>query len=314
VNKNIGNFYHQMGVMFDAGLPVTRSLETAAEGQKGRTKEAVSFLLDEVSSGSTVSAAMKKKRLFVPFDIALIEAAEESGNLAMTFKMLADWYELKGGIIRKLKYSLMMPVFVLHLAFILGPLPYYFRGFMSGADYIRDVCSKVFLLWVIFMTLYFVVKLTPKQGQVRKGFDAILLIIPLLGKALRDFAYGSYCKAFNMLYVSGIPITITADLASNMAGNTYIGGLFKKAAQCVHYGSPMYKGMPDSVPAEIRHMWMIGEESGQLDVSSEKLAKTYIDLAKFGFDKVVFWYPKIFYFGVMLYMIKLVLRNAGTAF
>jgi type II secretory pathway component PulF len=161
--------------------------------------------------------------------------------------------------------------------------------------------------------LYFLAKIIPRNGAIRKGFDFVILIIPLLGKALRNFAYGSYCKAFNMLYASGIPITMAAELAPDLAGNAYIGGLFLKASQSVQHGQPMFKGLSNAIPAEMRHMWMVGEESGQLDDVTEKLGKTYFDKAKFNFDLVTFWYPKIFYFGVMLYMIKLAADGFAVA-
>ena len=94
--KSIDKIYYQMATLLDAGLPITRSLETVAQGQKGRLKKAITFVNDQVSCGSQIHEAMeKKRRIFAPLDITMVAAAEDSGNLTATFKMLADWYDLQ---------------------------------------------------------------------------------------------------------------------------------------------------------------------------------------------------------------------------
>ena len=150
--KGIDKIYYQMATLLDAGLPITRSLQTVAQGQKGRLKKTFTFLDDQVSCGSQIHEAMeKKRRIFAPLDITMVAAAEQSGNLPTTFKMLADWYELRVKLRRKLIGGMTFPVFVLHLAIFLAELTPLFLGHISPVQYLQICFTKLAWVWGVFI-------------------------------------------------------------------------------------------------------------------------------------------------------------------
>ena len=314
--KGIDKVYYQMATLLDAGLPITRSLQTVASGLKGRLKKVFTFLDDQVSCGSQIHEAMEKKRkIFAPLDITMVAAAEESGNLPATFKMLADWYELQVKLRRKLIGGMVFPVFILHLAVFLGPLPLLFLGRITLDHYLGGCFSILAWLWGIFIAVRLLLKLIPKRGVIRMPFDSLLLITPLLRRPLYHLALSRFCRSFYMLYSAGLPITNAAELATNLTGNTFVSKLVAGAAKSVYAGRPMYQGFNRQLlPVELFSLWESGEESGMLDRTAEHLAKMYEERAIHGFEVFVFWLPKIVYVAVMIYEIWLIARNMGMIY
>ncbi|MFA5424434.1 MAG: type II secretion system F family protein, partial [Phycisphaerae bacterium] len=111
-----------------------------------------------------------------------------------------------------------------------------------------------------------------------------------------------------------VPITNAAELASKNTGNLYVSQLVAGTSKSVYAGQPMHKGLSRHLPVDLYSLWETGEESGTLDKTSLHLAKMYEDRADLGFKILVDWLPKIFYFLVALYMIKLIARNFGMIY
>jgi len=314
--KHIEKAYFQMATLFDAGLPITRSLQIVAAGQKGRLRRAFKFLEDQVSSGNQLNEAMaKKRRIFAPFDITLVNAAEESGNMPATFKMLADWYELRVKLRRKLTGGMVFPIFVLHLAIFVAELTPLFLGAITFMRYL-DICfTKFAWIWGVFVIIRLLIMFIPKRGPIRLPFDSLLLIIPLLRRPLYHLAISRFCRSFYMLYSAGIPITNAAELAVKLTGNGFVSILVAGAAKSAYAGRPMYTGFSRQLlPVELFSLWETGEESGTLDKTTLHLAKMYEDRANHGFDVFVSWMPKLFYLAVAIYMLGLIKRNLGMVF
>jgi type II secretory pathway component PulF len=314
--RHIEKAYFQMATLLDAGIPIMRSLQTVAAGQRQRLKKAFAFLEEQVSQGSQLNEAMaKKRRIFAPLDITMVAAAEQSGNLPATFKMLADWYEQQVRLRRKLIGGMAVPVVILHLAIFLAELTPMFLGHTTLSQYFQICFTKLAWIWGIFLAVYLLLKLIPKQGIIRLPFDSFVLIIPLLGKPLYHLALSRFCRSFFMLYSSGIPIISAAELATGLTGNASVSKMVAGAAKSARAGRPMYHGFSRQLlPVELYSLWETGEESGMLDNTTVHLAKMYEDLANHGFDVFIFWLPKIVYAVVMIYITILVLRNWAMVF
>jgi type II secretory pathway component PulF len=315
LKAKLASVYGQLATLLGAGIPIMRSLDIIANGCRGRLKKVFSAIIRKVSSGSQLHEAMAEhKNIFAPFDIAICRAAEWSGNLAEAMKMLEQWYDFRVGSVRMLLSGLSFPLFILHIAFFLGPLPFVILGNVSWKTYFSNILMTLMFLWGIVFVLYWLLRLLPKKGITRKVFDFLLLQIPVLGRAIRDMAYARFCRSFYMLYSSGIPIVDAASTAVNMSGNAVVTMRLEGAAASVHAGEVMHKGFSKSVPVEIQNLWEIGEESGELDKTSRKLADMYLESSQRWFNEFVSWLPKLVYFAILIYLVIVVLRNAALIF
>lgn len=312
LKAKVASVYGQLATLLGAGMPVMRSLDIIANGQRGRLKKVFSAITRDVNRGSQLHEAMAEhKNVFTAFDIAICRAAEWSGNLAEAMKMLEQWYDFRVRMVRMLLSGLAFPLFILHIGFFLGPLPFAILGNISWNTYFSNILMMVMFLWGIVFVLFWLSKMLPKKGIIRKVFDFLLLCIPVLGMAIRDMAYARFCGSFCMLYSSGIPIVEAASTAVNMTGNAAVTTRLEGAAVSVRAGEAMRKGFSRSVPIEIRNLWETGEESGELDKISRKLADMYLESSQRWFKEFVSWLPKLVYFGILVYLLIVVLRNAA---
>jgi type II secretory pathway component PulF len=117
-----------------------------------------------------------------------------------------------------------------------------------------------------------------------------------------------------MLYSSGIPIVDAASTAVDMSSNAIVTMRLEGAAESVRAGEAMHKGFSRSVSAEIRNLWEIGEESGELDKTSRKLSDMYLESSQRWYKEFVSWLPKLVYFIIMLYLVIVALRIAASIF
>ncbi len=312
LKAKLASIYGQLGTLIGAGMPVMRSLDIIVNGSRGRLKKAFSAIARDVNGGSQLHEAMAEhKNIFAPFDVAICGAAELSGNLAEAMKMLEQWYDFRVRMTRMLLSGMAFPLFVLHIGFFLGPLPFAVLGKISWNTYFSGILMTLAFLWGTVFVLFCLLRLLPRKGITRKVFDFLVLRIPVLGRAIRDVAYARFCKSFYMLYSSGIPIVEAASTAVSMSGNAAVTKRLEGAAVNVRGGEAMYKGFSKSVPAEIRNLWEVGEESGELDKASRKLADIYLESSQRWFKEFASWLPKLVYFGIMIYLVIVVLRNAA---
>jgi type II secretory pathway component PulF len=311
----LASVYGQLATLLGAGMPVTRSLTIIVDGCRGRLKKVFSAIDRDVGQGSQLHEAMAEhKSVFAPFDIAICRAAEQSGNLAEAMKMLEQWYDFRVGMVRMLLSGLAFPLFILHIGFFLGPLPFAILGNISWNTYLRNILMTLIFLWGTVFVFFWLLKLLPQKGVARKVFDFFVLQIPVLGRAIRDMAYARFCRSFYMLYSSGIPIVDAASTAVDMSSNAVVTMRLKGAAVSVRAGEVMHKGFSRSVPAEIRNLWEVGEESGELDKTSRKLADMYLESSQRWFNEFISWLPKLVYFGILIYLVIVVLRSAASVF
>jgi len=94
VANNIATAYHNLSVMLDAGVPLLRSLKVVAEGMEPHLRRAFLGLAESASKGNTLAETMvRSPGIFEPVDVMLIRAAETSGSLPESFKLLSKWRE-----------------------------------------------------------------------------------------------------------------------------------------------------------------------------------------------------------------------------
>lgn len=301
------NLYQNLSTLLSAGLPILRALHTVQNNASGRWKKPLVQIEQEVGGGCELSEAMSRRpRYFARLDISLTQIGEQTGQLAEVLNSLAEWYELR----RKLKHliiaGLAYPLFVFHLAALILPVPIIALSGMNWSTYVPRVLSILSFLYIPAVALYCFRLLFPKHGMARRFFDEIFLRIPVVGSALRCLAMGRFCYTFAIMYKAGVPIIECARLSHESCGNEAIKHRLKGGYDAARNGTPMSQGFNRNLDTEFLELWNIGEESGNLDKSSEKLGQIYIEKAKFRFELIANWAPKLLYFvimGVMAYMI-----------
>lgn len=304
--------YHNLSVMLEAGIPILKCLNTIASGLRGSLREVFSDLAEAVSKGEPLAESMAKyPDVFAPIDVILIEAAEVSGNLSKSFKMLSDWHEFCNRLKVTIISRLMLPFVLISIMVVISPLPALFLSEAGLAHYICEVIVMSALFFLPPGIIFAIFRLKRSTDPLRRSLDALILRIPLLGRAVRQLAISRYCQAFNMLYKAGIPITQCAQKAAGMTGNAVIGDFFKGGSESARAGNMVCEGFSQELPTEFLELWRIAEQTAELDSSIQRLADTSGESAEFLFAQLAQWLPRLIYWLLCAVIIILIFRNAA---
>lgn len=313
MGSKLALIYHDLAVMFDAGLPIPKSLDTVSEGLQVHLRKIFPDLSKSVSQGNTLADSMAKyPKVFAKLDVMLVKSAEYSGELPNCFKMLSNWYEFSNRIKRVLISRLILPLLILHIMVVIVPLPSMVLGEISITEYmtkIGTILGSLYLFIGITLTFYHSL---PDSGIFRRLLDALILRIPLLGQAVRQLSICRYCRGFNMLYKAGVPIRECAAQALELTGNVVISDLFKGGAASTTAGNLTCDGFSRRLPSEYLNLWQTGEQIGELDKMIDKIAEIAGDRAEHLFTEFTRWLPRLLYALVCIVMIIIIFKKAAS--
>jgi type IV pilus assembly protein PilC len=108
-------------------------------------------------------------------------------------------------------------------------------------------------------------------------WDQIKLKLPIFGQVYRHVYIARFADNLSVLLAGGIPIIKALTVVSAVVGNSVYEAILLKTAEEVKIG----KNMSDSlrryylVPPIVSQMVKIGEESGQIDLVLDNIARFY---------------------------------------
>lgn len=319
--NKLETIYHNLSIMFEAGVPILKALRTAGAAGKSRWQRAFNRLADHAAEGDALADAMSKDpRRFVPLDVQLVRVGEESGNLPLMLRELSGWYALCNRLNRQIRSGLTLPVMIFHFAAIFVPGMDYLTSELTGGnmtlnDMYWDIIHFLSFMYVPAGIILFIINCTPKTGPLRWLMDLITLQIPFIGYAFKQLALSRFCQNFHLCYSAGVPMLRTCQVAIDSTGNAIVANWFKPAIEVIREGKQVSDGLPvHHLSAEFIASWQNGEEAGKLDFATAKLAQHATEKAENMFQQIAAWLPRIVYGLVSLFIIKMIFKIAANAF
>lgn len=314
--KGLATVYDNLSTLLAAGVPLIRSLRTVSAGLRGRLRQAFLQVVESIQKGLPLTDAMgMHPKVFAQLDIMIIHAAEESGNLAESLDLLGKWYEFSKRIKSRTLSGLALPIVVIHVAAFVIPVQALVMGGWDFKAYGHSVLLILLVLcYIPAAVIISVMRFTPETGLARRTLDRFSLTIPGLGKALYKLALSRYCWIFHITSKAGMPITECADMAIKGTGNTVVANLFTQAVASVKAGNPFSEGLSSKLPPEFLEPWRIGEETGQIDEITKRLAEKNAEAAEFWFKQFATWFPRIVYAVICAIMIVMVFKGYANIY
>ncbi len=293
-DKDIAIFTRQLAVMMRAGVPLLQSFDIAI---KGTSNPALGRLLNEirteVESGTSLANSLRKHPVY--FDdlyCNLVAAGEQSGALEDLLDRIAIYKEKMLAIKSKIKAALFYPISVLVVAagvtavMMLFVIPEFKKVFTSfGADL---PAPTLFVLAISdFMVangaLIFAVLIAATVGffyaykrspAMQAWMDRASLQIPVIGDILRKATIARWTRTLSTMFAAGVPLVEALDSVAGAAGNHVYKVATKKIQNEVSTGTSLTVAMQGAqvFPAMVVQMISIGEEAGQIDSMSAKVA------------------------------------------
>ena len=296
------DFYHQLGQLTGAGLGLVRALDQLKNHPPDRSyRQPIAGVLEHIGDGSTFTEALRRAGKWLPaFDLALLQAGEQSGRLDSCFRLLADYYTDRARLARQIIADLAYPAFLLHFAIFIFP----FAQFFTSGNWVVYLGQTLGVL----IPLYLAVALMIYAAQSRHGerwralFESLLHPIPVLGVARHYLALARLAGALEALLSAGVTIIEAWELAATASGSPALRRTVLGWRPLVDGGQTPAETVSASgrFPDLFASQYATGEISGQLDDTLRRLHAYYQEEGSRKLHAVSRWTPRAIYFGVVL--------------
>ncbi len=294
--KDIVVFARQLSVMITSNVPIVRALKVlVAQTNNVKLKSVLSDVADEVDGGAKLSQALAKyPRVFSNFFIQMIRSAETTGRLDEILEYLADQQEKDYDLRAKAKGALIYPTFIVVALGLVGAMMMMFvlpqiTSIFEGADVDLPITTIIFigisdflrnfwwLVLIVLIGLYFGIRAYNKTDRGRHKIDLLKIKMPMFGVMFSRLYLTRFSRALSTLITSGVPLTKSLDIVSDVVGNTLYHDLTQETIKKVEGGASITTVFvkDKNIPLMLSQMMSVGEQSGQLDKILEKIADFY---------------------------------------
>jgi protein transport protein HofC len=276
------DFYHQIGTSVAAGLGLIKTLRILAQKPPaphlGRRANRVA---DRLESGATAGEAFRSLGSWVPeFDIALIEAGEQTGRIDRSCFALSQSYASRAALGRQILMGLAYPILVFHVAFLILPVD-------RLVALVRDGQMAAFLLQkilffgpVYLVTAALIIGVQRTQtGFARSLLETITSLLPVLGRARRSLALSRLSLALDALLNAGVNAVHAWPLAAAASGSPAIQREVARWKPRIANGEPASDLLLQSscFPPHYSNVYASAEIAGKIDDALPRLTTHYQD-------------------------------------
>ncbi len=287
----------QLSTMAEGGIPLTTALETISEDIENlRLQEVLQRVLESMQKGETFSESISEfPRAFNKLACAMILAGETGGSLPISLRRLAEHFDTRDKLGKKVKGAMAYPVFVLVfitlivifiMAFIIprfrtifdtfgGELPGFTRAFMGFYDIVRYN-----LIYIIGFISLIIISTVLAYTKTRKGhylINKIFLALPFFGKISTQSFITMFCRTMATLLTAGVSVLEVFDILATMTNNHITQAAIVRSKDHIVAGESIFSGMAATgfFPNMVIKMIQVGEESGSLSKVLNRTADYY---------------------------------------
>ncbi|HIJ52707.1 MAG TPA: type II secretion system F family protein [Planctomycetes bacterium] len=286
----------QLNTMTEGGIPITTALQAISEDIENlHLQQILQEILAKIQKGQTLSDSFAEyPRVFNQLSCAMILAGETGGNLPDALQRLAEYFDNRDKLAKKVKGAMAYPIFVFSfiiiivifiMAFVVprfrdifdqigGEMPAFTEAFMNVYD-----VMKTYALHIIGCCALLAIS-TVLISKTKKGhylFSRMALTLPLMGKILSQAFVVTFCKTMSTLLAAGVSVLEVFDILSTMSSNDVIKSAVTRTREQIVGGSNLSISMTESgfFPNMVVKMMQVGEESGSLPKVLERTAVYY---------------------------------------
>lgn len=289
-----GNFFAELGVLLQAGLPLDRALAIAVDNVTDPALAArLADVMAAVREGAPLSAAlMAQGELFPGLAPAMAEAGEANGKLGEALARLAQMLEQAEQQRRQVSSAMTYPialsaialgVMLLMLLFVVpqfeplfasappGKLPAASRVVMEISRFVR--ANGLVLAGVIAVAV-FAARQALAQPATALARDRLLLQVPQIGPLVCSIETVRFSRTLGALIDGGVPLPVALALARRTVGNRHMNAAIGEVVDIVRQGGGLTTPLSERgiLPAMALSFIRTGEETSQLGPMLGRLA------------------------------------------
>ena len=289
-------FTRQFSTLIGAGLPMSRSLKTAAEQSTSKPMKAViEDVTASVEAGKSLSDSLAQHpNVFNDVYLSLVAAGEMSGTLDTALARLATQDEKDSNMIAKIRQAMVYPgiifvVIIAVLAFMMiAVVPEVKKLYEDMGEQLPGITQSLvkissffsnqwYIIVVVLAAVVFGVRAYRRTPMGKKTFALMKLNIPVFKALFQRLYMNRFCRTMEMLLGTGVSMLDAMHISARATSNYYMQGQFENAAEKVKAGRALSESVQDLdyVLPLVPQMISIGEQSGKIDEMVGKAAEVY---------------------------------------
>lgn len=281
-------FTKHLSLMMKSGISLAEAVNIL---QLQTTRPSLNKILVQIekdlSNGQPLNRALTRfPKVFDPFYINLIQAAEESGTLEENLDYLAVHLKKEHEFSNKIRQALLYPAIVLSLSFVVAmalsifvlpklidlfnsldvKLPLSTKILLGFATVMRDygllisagiVAAVILGRWLITTKLF------------KPGWDWLTLSAPVFGPLKQKIELSGLLRNLGMMLKVGVPISTALDIQITTTSNTIYKRYLQLIKEHVKKGQAIGEILANQkhpfMPMIVLRMIGVGEKTGRLD-------------------------------------------------
>lgn len=304
--KEVWLFINKLGSFLNSGVDLKSAVALLyKQTKKGRLRLILATLRTNLEYGLSLSETLRQySKDFEPLVIALVEIGEKTGSLPKILieldKKLLETIELK----RRIKSAMIYPAILVLLTIVMiifmmtfiiprisetfikagVDLPKLTQIVIGVSDFIRN---HYIILAASVLGIYLLGNIFARTRIGRDILDAILLKLPVFGFIVRMGNIITFINSLSLLLDSGILMLEALETTINTVGNIHFKRDIARIKNEVETGIKLSTAMGLTVsnrdsafsnpyfPEELVHMTLVGEETGTIGKTIERVGQNY---------------------------------------
>ncbi|MEW6068220.1 MAG: type II secretion system F family protein [Nitrospirota bacterium] len=278
----------QLSILLSSGVTLIEALSSISEENKGFWRNVIVTIKERIASGSSFSKALEGyEKIFPDFYISMVAAGEAAGNLDKVLKSLADFLESQSDLKSKVKTSMIYPIFMICIGFIvlsflftfvIPKITKIFKDTESALPFITVILitiSDIFqnYWWVLSaMLICGLIGIRKLREKNRLFVDRLFLYLPW--NILQSLYLGRFARTLGFLLEGGLPVLRAIELAAKSIGNKVMEVKVIDAGKKVAEGARLSASLEGFSPILLQ-LIATGEKSGNLIAILKDAADAY---------------------------------------
>jgi type IV pilus assembly protein PilC len=239
--KEVIMFSRQLAILLESGIDIVTAMDLFKTQASNKIfKDMIGEIIADLRGGTSFSDALAKyPKVFPTIYCRTIAAGEQSGNLDMVLKRMADYMEKSDLALKKVKSAMTYPIVVLVVAIVVvaalvffvmptftnlyssmgAKLPVITTVLLDGAKWAAKYGVYVILIIIAVVIGILVYVRTPK-GKI--NYDRVMLTLPVIGPIVQLNELSRCCRTISMLIKVGLPLPDIITMCIQSSGNKIV--------------------------------------------------------------------------------------------
>jgi general secretion pathway protein F len=292
-DADLGWLTRQLASLLAARLPLEAALRaTLEQAERRHVALTLAAVRDDVRAGHRLGEALAAHpRDFPAIYRALVDAGEQSGELARVLERLADYIESRGALRNKVLTAFIYPgivsvvsvgIVVFLLSYVVPQvvgaftqahqaLPLLTRMMLAASAYFQNwglatavALAACFGAWRLYL----------RNPAARLAWHARVLRLPVLGRYALGVDVARFAATLAILTASSVPLLAALDASRHTLKNLRLRAAVDEAARRVREGGALAQALQSQkiFPPLLVHLVGSGERTGELPAMLDRAA------------------------------------------